>query len=504
MSSNIFSILIAAALLTAPYLLPALFPLAWCAFVPLFFVLQRAESRRQAVFYGWLMGFVAHLIGFHWLTYTISVFGGFPFAVSVLIFLAYAALQAMQMALFALLVRCIGFGPLAIFPALFWVSLEFLFPLLFPWHLANSQVSFLWLIQSADLVGPYGAGFVIMWINAAIFHTWRAPKKDLVSAWLPLAYAGLALMVSLAYGYQRLEVVGAEMASARKLSVGAVQGNVDIDMKWNPALAQKNLDQHRDLTAGLDEVQLVIWPESAIEAAIPEQLLALPLEFLPSFKSERSAFIFGARSFRGHPGQADLKMFNTAFMTDARGRILGRYHKQVLLAFGEYLPFAKILSLLPAMPFADGFSAGPGPVAFFLARGVRVAPLICYEDLMPELARKFVSEARANVLVNLTNDAWYGKTIGPWQHLWLAQSRAIETRRSLLRVTNTGVTSLVNAKGEVVKTLPMFTPTVMQTEVDILNEETFYVRFGDWFAWGMTIVVSALCLLQLKRAWKRS
>jgi apolipoprotein N-acyltransferase len=142
-------------------------------------------------------------------------------------------------------------------------------------------------------------------------------------------------------------------------------------------------------------------------------------------------------------------------------------------------------------------------VAFFLARGVRVAPLICYEDLMPELARKFVSEARANVLVNLTNDAWYGKTIGPWQHLWLAQSRAIETRRSLLRVTNTGVTSLVNAKGEVVKTLPMFTPAVMQTDVDILNEETFYVRFGDWFAWGMTIAVAALCLLQLKRAWNR-
>ena len=494
--------IISAALLAAPFIEPRLFPLAWVAFVPLFGVSQRAGSWRRAVFYGWLMGFVAHLIGFHWLTYTISVFGGFPFAVSVLIFLAYAALQAIQMALFALLVRAIGFGPLAIFPALFWVSLEFLFPLLFPWHIANSQVSFLWLIQSADLVGPYGAGFVIMWINAALFHAWRAPKKDQITAWLPLAYGGLALTVSLLYGYQRLEVVGAEMASARKLSVGAVQGNVDIDMKWNPALAQKNLDQHRAVTAGLEEVQLVIWPESAIEAMIPEQLQALPLEFLPSFKSEHSAFIFGARSFRGHPGQADLKSFNTAFMTDVRGRILGRYHKQVLLAFGEYLPFAKILALLPGMPFDGGFTPGSGPVAFFLARGVRVAPLICYEDLMPELARKFVSEARANVLINLTNDAWYGKSLGPWQHLWLAQSRAIETRRSLLRVTNTGVTSLVNAKGEVVETLPMFTAAVMQTQVDILNEETFYVRYGDWFAWGMTIIVAALCLLHLKRAWK--
>ncbi|MSP40113.1 MAG: apolipoprotein N-acyltransferase [Deltaproteobacteria bacterium] len=494
---------LAALLLAAPYIEPRLFLSVWLAFVPLLIAVQRAGSWRGAVFFGWLMGFAAHLIGFHWLTYTISVFGGFPLAASVPIFLVYAASQALQLALFALLVRTIGFGPLAIFPAVYWVVLEFLFPLLFPWHLANSQVSFLWLIQSADLVGPYGAGFVIMWINTALFHALRAPEKNQISAWLPLAYAGLALIASLGYGYQRLEVVGAEMASARKLSVGAVQGNVGIDMKWNPALAQKNLAQHRSLTAGMDEVQLIIWPESAIEAMIPEQLQALPLEFLPHFKSERSAFIFGAKSFRGHPGQADMKAFNTAFMTDVRGRILGRYHKQVLLAFGEYLPFAKILAWLPAMPLADGFSAGPGPVAFFFARGVRVAPLICYEDLMPQVARRFVSEARANLLVNLTNDAWYGNTIGPWQHLWLAQSRAIETRRSLLRVTNTGVTSLVNAKGEVVKTLPMFTAAVMQTEVDILNEETYYVRFGDWFAWGMTIAVGALCLLQLKRVWKR-
>jgi len=503
MSSNIFLILIAAVLLAAPYLLPALFPLAWFAFVPLFYVLQRAESLRWAIFYGWLMGLAAHLIGFHWLTYTISAFGGFPYPVSVIVFIFYAALQAMQMALFALLVRAIGFGPLGIFPALFWVPLEFLYPLLFPWYIANSQVSFLWLIQSADLVGPYGCGFVVMWCNAAIYQAAFAARQERSAAWLPLAYAALALIVSLIYGYQRLEVVGEEIASARKLAIGVVQGNVDIDMKWNPVLAQRNLDQHRRLTDELTAVPLVIWPESAMEVTVPEDLQVLPMELMPQFKAERVSFIFGAKSIRGKPGRSDIKAFNTAFFTDAKGRILARYHKQVLLAFGEYLPFQKILSLIPAMPFADGFTPGAGPVAFHLARGVRLAPLICYEDLMPELARKFVSETRANVLVNLTNDAWYGKSVGPWQHLHLAQSRAIETRRSLLRVTNTGVTSLVNAKGEVVKTLPMFTPATLQTEVDILNEETFYVRFGDWFAWGITIVVAALSLFRLKRSWTR-
>jgi apolipoprotein N-acyltransferase len=502
MSSNIFSAIVAAVLLAAPFLSPSLFPLAWVAFVPLFWSFQRAESVRWAIFCGWVTGFAAHLIGFHWLVYTISAFGGFAVAVSVAIFIAYAALQGIQMAIFALIVRAIGFGPLGIFPAMVWVPLEFLFPLLFPWYLANSQVSFLWLIQSADLVGPYGASFVIMWLNAAIYCALSAPKRERVANLLPLAYASLALILTAIYGHQRLGVIGEEIAGAAKLPIGVVQGNVDIDMKWNPALAQKNLDKHRALTAELGAVPLVIWPESAIEAMVPENLAALPVELLPTFKAERTGFIFGAKSVRGNPGQTNVKAFNTAFFTDAKGRILARYHKQVLLAFGEYLPFAKILSLLPAMPFADGFTPGAGPVAFHLARGVRIAPLICYEDLMPELARKFVRDTRANVLVNLTNDAWYGKSVGPWQHLRLAQSRAIETRRSLLRVTNTGVTSLVNAKGEVVKTLPMFTAAVLQTEVDILNEQTFYVRFGDWFAWGMTLAVAGLVLFHLKRTLK--
>ena len=148
------------------------------AFVPLFWVIDRAETLRRAVLYGWLMGTVAHLIGFHWLVYTISVFGGFPYPLSGLIFVFYAILQGLQMAIFAFLVRRLGFGPLQIFPAVFWISLEFWFPLLFPWYVANSQVSFSWFIQTADLVGPYGASFLLMWFNAALFKLVCARQEE--------------------------------------------------------------------------------------------------------------------------------------------------------------------------------------------------------------------------------------------------------------------------------------------------------------------------------------
>jgi apolipoprotein N-acyltransferase len=379
-----------------------------------------------------------------------------------------------------------------------WVTLEFLFPLLFPWHVANSQIAFSWFIQSADLVGPYGASFIVVWFNGGLYKIISSRRQPEGRPIWALAFSSLAIVLSLVYGFARLKTVGEEMASAPKLAVGAVQGDVDIDLKWDPLLAQRNLDQQRRITASLGTVDLVIWPESAIEFMVPDNLPALPPEFMPAFKSAQTLFVFGAKSFRGvlAPG---AKVFNTAFFADASGRILDRYHKQVLLAFGEYLPFSRILSLIPAMPFADGFTPGTGPVAFQFSRTVRIAPLICYEDLMPDLARKFVSETRANVLVNLTNDAWYGRSMGPWQHLWLAQSRAIETRRSLLRVTNTGVTSLVNAKGEVVQTLPMFTAAAMSTRVDILNDETYYVRFGDWFAWGMTVVSVLIILISCRR-----
>jgi apolipoprotein N-acyltransferase len=499
MSRKLFASLLSAVLLSAPFLNPLLFPLAWLAFVPLFWAIARAETLRRAVFYGWLMGTVAHLLGFHLLVYTISVFGGFPYPVSSFVFLIYAILQGLQMAIFTFLVRRLGDGPLQIFPAVFWIALEFWFPLLFPWYLANSQVSFLWFIQTADVVGPYGASFVLMWFNAAVYSVVCAGREKHRSRIPALAYCLVLALVSLLYGYQRLETVGEEMAQARKLPSAAVQGNIDIDLKWNPTLVKQNLEKHKELTSQLEAVPLVIWPESAVEVWLPDELQYLPEDLMPQLKSAGSHFVFGAKSFRGKPGTADFKAYNTAFFADATGRVLGRYQKQVLLAFGEYLPFAKVLSLLPAMPFADGFTSGSGPVAFHMPGGIRIASLICYEDLMPDLSRKFVKQTRANILVNLTNDAWYGKSVGPWQHARLAQSRAIETRRSLLRVTNTGVTSLVNAKGEMVQSLPMFVSEVLKTEVDILDGETYYVRYGDWFAWGMTIITLALLAVGLRR-----
>ena len=335
----------------------------------------------------------------------------------------------------------------------------------------------------------------MMWFNAALYRAWK-PKQQ--ARWRPALMAALLAATASIYGVLRLGTITTEMAQAPKLSVGAVQGNIDIDLKWNPVLVKHNLEINRNLTKQVADMPLIVWPETAVEDWVPENLAQLPPEIMPPLSSQKSYFIFGAKSFQGNLFGPGFKAFNTAFLTDGQGRVLTRYHKQVLLAFGEYLPFSKLLSKLPAMPFSDGFTPGEGPHTLDLTNGIKIAPLICYEDLMPELSRRFVKDAKADLLVNITNDAWYGRTVAPWQHARLAQWRAIETRRTLLRVTNTGVTSVINAKGEMTQELPIFTPAVLKAQVDILEGETLYARFGDWFAWGVTLISIAIVLLRLR------
>lgn len=475
-------------LTAAPFLHPGFFPLAWAAFVPLFWAVERAGGPRRAFLFAWLAGGAAHLIGFYWVDHTVRVFGGIPYGLSEIVLAGFAVLAGLHIALFGLLVYFCGIGPLMIFPPLLWVAVEFFAPQIFPWHLANSQSAFLLFIQSADLAGPYGAGFLLAWANAAIYALLFLRARGARSLIAGTAALALALAANFAYGHFRLRQVESDMRGARTLEIAAVQGSIDILHKWNVTYLESNLKSYLDLTRTVPDARLYLWPESTVEAWVPEDAERMPPEFVPALPPG-AALIFGARSFRGVPNGPDMKAFNSAFLIDSTGRVLGQYHKQVLLAFGEYIPFAPVLAHVPFMPpIGEGFARGEGPVTLDLPNGVKAAPLICYEDIMPELARRFVKEKGANLLVNLTNDAWFGKTVAPRQHARLAEWRSIETRRALVRVTNTGLTAVVNPKGEITAELPIFSKGVLTAKVEIMEGETPYVKYGDWFGWGATIL----------------
>lgn len=483
---------VSAVLIAAPFLWPPLFPLTWFAFVPFLFALDRSSSSRHSIGLGFCLGAITIAIGFHWIVYTIHVFGGVNYPLALVGFALFCLYSAMPFALFALLIRLCGTGPLGLWPPVFWVTGEFWFPNLFPWYLASSQSWFTPLLQSADMVGLYATSFLLVWFNTVLFTTARTLARGRIvelPAWAAAAVCA-TLAATLVYGHVRLGQVSAIMKAAPRLRVAAVQGNIGIARKDDARYLRTNLEAYHALSNTAPEADLLIWPESALESWVPEGAARLPDDLLPP---EHPPMIVGTMSFRREPG--GTRSFNSAFLVDRSGRVLGRYHKQILLAFGEYIPFAGLLGNLPGMPpIGEGFTPGDLNDTFDIA-GAKIAPLICYEDLMPRLSRGFVENGSANLLVNLTNDAWYGKSAAPWEHARLAQWRAIETRRAMVRATNTGLTTVIAPTGKIEAFLPIFTEGVLETSVPLLEIETPYVRGGDWFVF----LVTGVALLALAR-----
>ena len=491
--------LLGAALIAAPFLWPILFPLTWFAPVPWLAALEGARHWRHALLAGALTGAATIALGFHWLVYTIHVFGGVNYALAAAGFVLFVAWSTIPFVAFAALVRLCGTGPLGLFPPAFWITVEFWFPNLFPWYLATSQTAFTSLNQSADLVGHYGTTFVLLWSGTALYRILRARRGGgtMRSAAWAAAGAFVILLAALVYGQVRVAQVTAAATAARKLDVAVIQGNIAIDRKGKAAFLKTNQQTYKDLSAKHADADLVVWPESAMEKWLPENAGRVPPALLPP---RHPHMIFGAVSYRREPDNR-TRRYNSAFAVDPAGAVLGRYHKRVLLAFGEYIPLAWLIGGVPGMPpIGDGFTPGGIETPFALPKGARAAALICYEDLMPALSRRFVRNGRANLLVNLTNDAWYGRTAAPWQHARQARWRTLETRRAMVRATNTGLTTVIDPAGRMSAPLPLFSEGVLKTAVPLMEMETVYVRYGDWFAWLMTLVTVAVAGMAFVRA----
>ncbi len=482
--------ILSAALVASPFLWPILFPLTWFAPVPFLMALERARDWRLALWAGALTGMVTIALGFHWLVYTIHVFGGVNHALAAVGFILFVLYSAIPFVAFAGLVRLCGAGPLGLFPPAFWVAVEFWFPNLFPWYLATGQTRFTSLNQSADLVGHYGTTFVLLLCGTALYKVLRARRGEetMRSAAWAVGAACAVLAAAVAYGQVRTAQVDSATQAAARLDVAVIQGNIAIERKGKAAFLKTNQETYRELSEKHRNADLVIWPESAMEKWLPNRARRIPRDLLPA---RHPHMIVGAVSYQQQPGNR-FHRYNSAVAVDPTGAVLGRYHKRVLLAFGEYIPLAWLIGAVPGMPpIGDGFTPGGIESAFVLPQGARVAPLICYEDLMPALSRRFVRNERANLLVNLTNDAWYGRTVAPWQHARLARWRAIETRRAMVRATNTGVTTVIDPAGRMSAALPLFTEGVLTATVPLMELETVYVRYGDWFAWLMTLITVA-------------
>lgn len=502
------------ALIAAAFLDFRWWPVAWVSFLPLLWSLHGPPTRRDAARLGLTAGLAANVPAFHWLVHTMTVFGGFPIFVSAFFYACLSLYSACQFALFALALRYTGAGPLAILPAVLWVALEFLYPNLFPWRMANTQFEASVLTQIGDVTGPFGLSFVIVWIQSALVATLRERRR-----WPALAAAAAALGAVAAYGAWRIPIVRAAIDAAPVVRVGLVQGNIGIVEKRDVAYFDINLERYRQLSAPLEQdVDLLIWPETVSQEWVPTDLATLPDDANP-YPGLRIPLIYGGLAYTPL-GERRHAKFNSAFLIDPAGRVLGRYDKHVLLPFGEYLPGASLIPALARLsPQTGDFTPGNRIVTLDVpgaARSgagsreagadgrsgeplVRIAPLVCYEDVPARIARA-MTLAGAEALLTMFNDAWFGRSVAPYQHEALALWRAIENRRYFLRVGNAGVTGVVDPFGNVVAHLGLFTEETLTAEIRPLRIRSVYTRIGDVFGWGVTLAgLAALAAARLSR-----
>lgn len=501
------------ALAFPPY---ALWPLVFVTFVPLLVAVEHSSPGRAAGL-GWLSGVVVHLGAFPWLLATIARFEHasslltLPF---VLLFIAYHSLQLAGFGLAAAwLTRREPSILRACLVACAWVLLEWGFPRVFPWFLANPLADSPLLRQAADIGGAYGLTWVIVFVNGCVAGAvirWRAASRS----WRPLLAALTVILALIAYGARQLARQAGPGAARPQVLVTLVQGAIpwgpeDIAIRneraWQQYEALTRNDLGRRSFGDQPRPDLIVWPETSLRVYLnTDDRFRKRVQSLVD--DLRTPLLLGALDV---PAQGSGEL-NSAYLIQPRADGVERaatalatqvYHKQDLVAFGEYVPGASWLPLLHRWHTSGDFvSASPSaarPLTLALTPSrssdgsgpLSIAPSICFEAVQPGAANGMVRDG-ATVLINLTDDSWFGSSAEPAQHLQATVLRAVETRRWLVRASGSGISAFIDPGGTITAALPLGTVGVSSQHINQMSSQPFFVRWGNW-----VVAMSATLLL---------
>ena len=469
---------------------------AWIALAPLLWSIV-AVSPGRAFWLGWLAGSSFSLATLYWVVHPISTYTPIPLVGAVLIVVLMCAVLATATGFFAAAVAFTarrGFSPLWFAPC-WWVTLEWLrswLALGFPWDLLGyTQYRNLATVQIAEVTGVYGLSALLVLANALVAAAFR-PGEHLGRRLRHAgAFVGLLLVVHVLGSWRHSQL--AQREPTEHLRAAVVQGSIPQELKWDPAYQETTLATYEDLTRRIagNGVELVVWPETAtpffFQMGGPFSNRVTDLT-----RATGAWLLFGSPGYE-RDGDAGLVSTNRAYLLSPTGAVAGSYDKVILVPFGEYVPFQRILFFVGKIAHSAA-SLRPGSGVSALPFGSqRAGVLICYETIFPLLARRSVAGG-ATVLVNVTNDAWFGRTSAPYQHLAMAVLRAVENRVPLIRAANTGISAFVLPDGRIEDPTPLFEPTFRLADLAWTTSPTIYTRYGDVFA-GACAVASFLALL---------
>lgn len=491
----ILSSTLAGLLLALAYPRPDFAALAWIALVPLCLSLHK-----RPFWSGFAAGTGFFGLVLYWLNIVMVTFGHLHPLLSLICYLLLVAYLALFVAAVtwgtAFLQKRLQLSSLLTFPVL-WVAGEYLRAHLltgFPWALLGySQQSWLEAIQSADLFGVYGISYLVALVNVTIAMVLTSLHEHRKMPRLAVTAALILFAANLLYGYSVMERSPAKRE--RSLTTTLVQGNIDQSIKWDPAFVQSTVDRYRELSlaaAAEYNSELIIWPESATPFYYQDES-PLSDEVRKVASSSQAALIFGSPAYEKRD-DGRWHFLNSAFLLNSKGETLGRGDKVHLVPFGEYVPLKKFLPFVNKLVEGIGdFSAGKiQPLRF---GDYHIGLLVCYEGIFPELARDYVNQG-SDLLVNITNDAWYGQSSAPFQHLSMARFRAIENRIWLARAANTGISAFIDPSGRIGGSTPIFVTLSTTTKVGLGSRPTLYRSIGD----ALPIAFLLLCAYWFWRA----
>lgn len=485
------------------YHFPDLGFMAWVYLVPLLIGIHHYDLKGKFVLI-FLSAMLSHFGVFYWFITAMQRFGDLNFFEAFGVMIVFSAVLSFIQTMFIGTMSWVNHRikiPLFILLPLFMTTHNFIlhhFPFYgFPWAIpAYSQGAWIKFFQWIDFTGILGLSFMIYLINGLLadgllllIH--RKQLDKLVSRVLVIF---VVAMLSLYISFISNRYYEKDKVRVGSASIALIQGNIPQDVKWDPFKAQDNLDIYLKLSAAAvkDGAQLVVWPETAYPYGLMYDKLQED-RFLD--KEELSVpFLFGGVVLRKEDHQT--KIFNSVIFVDKQAKFGDVYHKLHLVPFGEYMPFEKFTKFMSGMIKAVGEFSPGSEYLMFNIDGIKFAPLICFEDIFPDYARRF-SQMSADVLLNFTNDAWYGNTSAQHQHLVSSKFRALENRRYLLRSTNTGMTTIINPRGQVIDYLEPFTEDFLLYNLTIDKADSFYTRHGDTWVYVLMTLTGIILVYTL-------
>jgi apolipoprotein N-acyltransferase len=410
-------------------------------------------------------------------------YGGLPLPVGIIALCAVCFFLALYIGAFCALSAGFLKLPLSsIFIAAAWVAMEYARAHLivgFPWCLAGyTQYKHLSIIQISDLGGVYWVSFLVVMINTAVFQLFSSTSPRFrYKTFLNIVLAVLALVSASFYGSLTMKKNKKNTAPPEQIKVAVVQPNIDQGLKWDEAYRADTVEVYMNLTEKAAEYSpdLVVWPETATPFYFQENMefADMLLEFLAENKM---SLIFGSPAYEKN--QEGVKFFNRAYLLSPEQKT-DSYDKVYLVPFGEYVPFKSILFFVNRLvPAAGDFTSGTdiSPLG-----DISPAPgaMICFEVIFPAHARK-QALAGADFFVNLTNDAWFGRSSAPHQHLAMSVFRSIEQHKPMVRAANTGISACIDRSGKIRAHTELFTRELMLCTLNTAGSSpTFYARYGD-------------------------